>query len=260
MKSLIPLLRTFWVIAAFLSGVGLAAWPERAMAQRPVGIDVSTWQGSIDWPSVKQSGISFAWARASDGTNYIDDTFANNEANAKAAGVLIGAYHHARFDLNTGPSGATAEANYFWNVAKDYITADGSYLMPMLDVEGSVSGYDKNHAVAMGQPMVPDGVQQRRRGRRHHPTGDLCLQLVRQHVVRQHGDAMDTVDSRMAPYQPQAQSAIRRSRLDQPLVHLDRVAVCQQHPDSGHNPLPHERAEHWACGCETYLTGVGPAS
>lgn len=135
---------SFSFVAVLVAALEMVVLPERAMAQRPVGIDVSTWQGSIDWPSVKQSGISFAWARASEGTGYIDDTFANNEANAKAAGVLIGAYHHARFDLNTGPSGAIAEANYFWNVAKDYIKAEGSYLMPMVDVEGSVAGYDQN--------------------------------------------------------------------------------------------------------------------
>lgn len=135
---------SFTCIAVLVALLALVIVPNRAVAQRPVGIDVSTWQGLIDWPSVKQSGISFAWARASEGTNYIDPYFTINEANAKAAGVLIGAYHHAHFDTNTGPSGAIAEANYFWNVAKDYIMADGSYLMPMVDVEGSTAGYDKN--------------------------------------------------------------------------------------------------------------------
>src|ERR1035438_5837023 len=86
--------------------------PERAAAQRPVGIDVSTFQGSIDWTKVKASGITFAWARASEGVGYTDPSFTINEANAQAVGVLIGAYHHGRFDLNTGLSGAAADANY----------------------------------------------------------------------------------------------------------------------------------------------------
>src|ERR1035438_9491434 len=115
--------------------------PEPAAAQRPVGIDVSTFQGSIDWTKVKASGITFAWARASEGVGYTDPSFTINEANAQAAGVLIGAYHHGRFDLNIGLSGAAEDANYFWGVASNYIPGGGSYLMPMLDVEGSTAGY-----------------------------------------------------------------------------------------------------------------------
>ena len=123
------------VVLTLMPGLG------SAFAQRPVGIDVSQYQGSIDWPTVKSAGITFAWARASEGVGYPDPTFTNNQVNARAAGVLIGAYHHARFDLNLGTSGATDEANYFWSVTSNYITGGGCYLMPMVDLEGSVSGY-----------------------------------------------------------------------------------------------------------------------
>ena len=122
--------------------------PERAVAQRPVGIDISTFQGSIDWAKVKASGITFAWARASEGVGYTDPTFTINETNAVTAGVLIGAYHHGRFDLNTGTLGASDEANYFWGVASNYITGAGSYLMPMVDLENIVisgTSYDPGH-------------------------------------------------------------------------------------------------------------------
>ena len=63
--------------------------------------------------------------------------------NAKAAGVYIGAYHYARYDLNTGTAGATTEANVFWNAVKNYTKADGLTLMPMLDVEASFTGQTK---------------------------------------------------------------------------------------------------------------------
>ena len=129
-----------WIIV-LAAALELLIVPERAAAQRPVGIDVSTFQGSIDWAKVKASGITFAWARASEGVGYTDPSFTINEANAQAAGVLIGAYHHGRFDLNIGLSGAAADANYFWGVASNYITGGGSYLMPMLDVEGATAGY-----------------------------------------------------------------------------------------------------------------------
>ena len=106
------------------------------MAQRPLGIDVSHWQGTgIDWVSVKNSGVTFAFCKASESTDFTDGAFAINAANAKAAGVLIGAYHFARYDVNLGTAGATAEAEYFWSVTKNYIKGGGFYLMPILDVE-----------------------------------------------------------------------------------------------------------------------------
>ena len=124
--------------------LGILAGPERTLAQRPLGIDVSHWQGTgLNWASIKSSGITFAYCKASEGTGYTDDTFAINEANAKAAGVLIGAYHYADFDINTGTNGAIAEANHFWSVAKNYIKGGGTYLMPMLDLEASRTGYTK---------------------------------------------------------------------------------------------------------------------
>src|ERR1035437_6070836 len=102
---------SFMCPAMLVLGLGMLVGPERAMAQRPIGIDVSHWQGTgINWASVKTSGVTFAWAKASEGTGYTDNTFAVNEANAKAAGVLIGAYHFARYDLNLGTNGADAEA------------------------------------------------------------------------------------------------------------------------------------------------------
>jgi GH25 family lysozyme M1 (1,4-beta-N-acetylmuramidase) len=111
------------------------------MAARPLGIDVSSYQGNINWSSVAGAGISFAWAKATEGTGYQDAYFVGNQNNGKAAGVLMGAYHYARYDLHAGTAGATAEANYYWNFAKNYIQGDGKTIMPMLDVEASPAGY-----------------------------------------------------------------------------------------------------------------------
>ena len=101
---------------------------------------------SISWSTLKNTyGISFGWAKCSEGTGTGSGAgggnFTTYEANAKAAGVLLGAYHYARYDLNTGTSGATAEANAFWSVAAPYVTGGGYYIMPMLDVEASTTGY-----------------------------------------------------------------------------------------------------------------------
>ncbi len=103
----------------------------QAMAQRAQGIDVSRWQGTINWTSVKGGGYAFAWAQATRGAYLTNVNFVANMVNGKAAGVLMGAYHYATPATNS-PS---VEANYFWNLAGPYINADGKTLMPMLDME-----------------------------------------------------------------------------------------------------------------------------
>ncbi|MFN2505128.1 MAG: glycoside hydrolase family 25 protein [Acidimicrobiales bacterium] len=74
------------------------------------GIDVSAWQGSIDWAAVRQSGRLFAFAKATEGMTFVDDTFAGNrQAMASAGLTLRGFYHFARPDRNS----AAAEASHF---------------------------------------------------------------------------------------------------------------------------------------------------
>jgi MYXO-CTERM domain-containing protein len=57
------------------------------------GIDVSSWQGTIDWGKVAAAGHVYAIARISDGT-YLDKDFAANWAGIKAAGMIRGAYQY----------------------------------------------------------------------------------------------------------------------------------------------------------------------
>lgn len=59
------------------------------------GIDVSKWQGAIDWNAVKASGIEFAILKAggSDAGFYRDPQFEKNYAGAKAAEIPVGAYY-----------------------------------------------------------------------------------------------------------------------------------------------------------------------
>ena len=58
------------------------------------GIDVSNWQGTIDFNKVKNDGIWVVYMRASEGTSYTDARFEENYRNAKAAGLFVGAYHY----------------------------------------------------------------------------------------------------------------------------------------------------------------------
>lgn len=63
-------------------------------------IDVSEWQGTIDWKKVKESGIEFAILRAGFGreSSQIDDEFERNYNNAKKAGIKLGAYWYSYAD------------------------------------------------------------------------------------------------------------------------------------------------------------------
>ena len=119
-----------------------------AFAQRPLGTDVSGYQPAIiDWTTVKNAGVKFAWSKATEGTGYVNPNFTAQVAGAAAAGIYIGAYHYARPQLHpnlTGVNSADSEAAYFWSVAGPYIKYGGSYFMPMLDWE------DVNATVAAG--------------------------------------------------------------------------------------------------------------
>ena len=58
------------------------------------GIDVSDWQGYIDYSQVKNSGIDIVYIKASQGTTIIDSYFEANYTNAKANGLKVGFYHY----------------------------------------------------------------------------------------------------------------------------------------------------------------------
>lgn len=63
------------------------------------GIDVSHHNGKLDWKKIKESGVKFAFIKASDGASFKDPRFKENYLGAKAAGVLVGAYHYFRPDV-----------------------------------------------------------------------------------------------------------------------------------------------------------------
>jgi lysozyme len=64
------------------------------------GVDISHYDGMIDWPTAKAAGISFAFAKATEGTTFVDPMFSTNWSGMKAAGVARGAYHFFHADLD----------------------------------------------------------------------------------------------------------------------------------------------------------------
>jgi lysozyme len=77
-----------------------------AAGQTVEGIDVSVYQGTINWGGVAAAGKKFAIVRVSDGTGTMDSQFARNWSGAKAAGLVRGTYQFFRASED-----ATAQAN-----------------------------------------------------------------------------------------------------------------------------------------------------
>ena len=87
-----------------------------------LGIDVSVWQGDIDWSQVKQAGVEFvmirAGARGTEGGDLFTDSKAQeNYAGATAAGIKVGAYF---FSQAITADEAVAEADYLLEIIKDW--------------------------------------------------------------------------------------------------------------------------------------------
>ncbi|HEC76887.1 MAG TPA: PKD domain-containing protein, partial [Thermoplasmatales archaeon] len=97
------------------------------------GIDVSHYQGDIDWSEVYNAGYRFAFIKATEGDDrppvLIDDYFEKNMEEGHAAGVLVGAYHFAHPESND----PVREAQFFISVAGKYLKE--GYLRPALDIE-----------------------------------------------------------------------------------------------------------------------------
>ncbi len=62
------------------------------------GVDVSAYQGTIDWAVLASQDIRFAFLKATEGSTFVDDRFAANLAGANAAGLRVGAYHFFSFE------------------------------------------------------------------------------------------------------------------------------------------------------------------
>jgi lysozyme len=93
---------------------------------RLTGIDVSHFQGAVDWPAVKAAGCAFAFAKATEGAGIFDPDFHANWTGMKAAGLMRGAYHFYRAEQP-----AEQQAAHFLS-AVQLVPGD---LPPVLDIE-----------------------------------------------------------------------------------------------------------------------------
>ena len=91
------------------------------------GVDVSHYDGAIDWKKAHAAGIDFTIIKATESTGYLDPQFATNWKDSHANGVIRGAYHF--FHPSVDP---VAQADYFLSVMGPSVAGD---LPPTLDLE-----------------------------------------------------------------------------------------------------------------------------
>lgn len=132
-----PLRAVGRALAAALVAVATAAAattlaPSAAGAAPPgvPGMDVSSWQGNVNWTAAWNNGARFAYVKATEGTGYVNPYFAQQYNGSYNVGMIRGAYHFALPDRSSG----AAQANYFVDHGGGW-SKDGKTLPGALDIE-----------------------------------------------------------------------------------------------------------------------------
>jgi len=110
------------------------------------GIDVSYWDAGIDWPKVRATGQRYVFVKATEGDFYADPTFDDNWLGAKKAGLLRGAYHF--FRCNVDPK---KQATKFIDYVRT-VNDDGE-LPPVLDLESN-DGQTKEKVISRAKTWL----------------------------------------------------------------------------------------------------------
>lgn len=99
----------------------------RIPSRYPVhGVDLSRWQGDVNWRQAQAAGISFAYIKATEGADLLDPMFQTYRLGARAVGLRYGAYHYYYFCRS-----AAEQAQWF--IA--HVPNDPGALPPVLDME-----------------------------------------------------------------------------------------------------------------------------
>lgn len=113
------------------------------------GVDVSSYQGTVDWSALAEQGVDFAFIKATEGSLLQDKQFSANWDGAAEAGVRTGAYHFLSYDS----PGETQADNFISMVP----VTEGA-LPPVVDIEfyGEYleTPPDKEHVQAILDPLL----------------------------------------------------------------------------------------------------------
>jgi lysozyme len=115
------------VVLAILFYNGIFLLNNPSEQKYPVrGVDVSSYQGEIDWNTLANHNIQFAFIKATEGSSYIDEYYAENYENAIKTNLRVGAYHFFSYD-----SPGKTQAQNFISV----VLNTDDLLPPVIDVE-----------------------------------------------------------------------------------------------------------------------------
>lgn len=115
------------LILSLLLFEGVLIWNAPAATDYPIrGVDVSSYQGEIDWTVLSSQGIDFAFIKATEGATYTDSCFEANWKGALQTDLRVGAYHFFSYD-----SAGEAQAEHFIEV----VPKVEGMLPPVIDVE-----------------------------------------------------------------------------------------------------------------------------
>ena len=90
---------TLIILTLWYNGILIFNYPDKK-EYKIKGIDVSAYQGDIDWNILSKQGIVFAFIKATEGSSYVDERFKTNYENASKTDLKIGAYHFFSYDSN----------------------------------------------------------------------------------------------------------------------------------------------------------------
>ncbi|MFC9336571.1 lysozyme [Streptomyces sp. NPDC057020] len=125
-------------------GQGGAPGGASAQAVQTEGVDVSSHQGNVAWSTLWNSGVKWAYVKATEGTYYKNTYFNQQYTGSYNVGMIRGTYHFATPDTTTG----AAQADYFVDNGGGW-SKDGRTLPGVLDIEWNPYGatcYGKTQA------------------------------------------------------------------------------------------------------------------
>ncbi|MEV4332457.1 lysozyme [Streptomyces sp. NPDC049597] len=109
--------------------------PPDTRAVQTEGVDVSSHQGNVDWAALWNSGVKWAYVKATEGTYYKNTYFTQQYNGSYNIGMIRGSYHFATPDTASG----AAQADYFVNNGGGW-SRDGKTLPGALDMEWNPYG------------------------------------------------------------------------------------------------------------------------
>lgn len=100
--------------------------PAASLTASVEGVDVSSHNGSVSWSTLWNSGVRFAYVKATESTSYTNPSFAQQYNGSYTIGMIRGAYHFATPDTSSGAAQATYFAGHGGGWSKDGRTLPGA--------------------------------------------------------------------------------------------------------------------------------------